>query len=283
MRPARICFYGLFGQGNLGNECTLQAMLYHTRRYFPDSKLLCICTDPDDTSARHNIPAVPISRRYLRNADPKASPGSSSRVVRWVTKALTGIPAALLDWLLAIKTLIGKDMLIVPGTGLLTDASSSSLGWPYDLFKWSLVAKLCRCKLVYVSVGAGPVYRPVSRWFITSALSAADFRSYRDSSSMEYLKGLGFSRDGDQVCPDLAFSLPKAMMPSARTHRRGRRVVGIGLMNDPGKLSTDKPTPAMHRAYLKKLAMFARWLLAHGYDVRLLIGDFAYDGAATDE
>jgi polysaccharide pyruvyl transferase WcaK-like protein len=200
-----------------------------------------------------------------------------------VTKALTGIPAALLDWLLAIKTLIGKDMLIVPGTGLLTDASSSSLGWPYDLFKWSLVAKLCRCKLVYVSVGAGPVYRPVSRWFITSALSAADFRSYRDSSSMEYLKGLGFSRDGDQVCPDLAFSLPKAMMPSARTHRRGRRVVGIGLMNDPGKLSTDKPTPAMHRAYLKKLAMFARWSLAHGYDVRLLIGDFAYDGAATDE
>jgi polysaccharide pyruvyl transferase WcaK-like protein len=196
---------------------------------------------------------------------------------------LIGIPTALWDWLFAIKTLSGKDMLIVPGTGLLTDAYSSPLGWPYDLFRWSLVAKLCRCKLVYVGVGAGPIYRPLSRWFITCALSFAAFRSYRDSSTITYLKGLGFSRDGDRVGPDLAFSLPEAVIPGVAARKSDRRVVGIGLMSDPGRLSTDKPTRAIHRGYLEKLAMFATWLLAHGYDVRLLIGDFAYDRTVVEE
>lgn len=184
---------------------------------------------------------------------------------------------------MAFKTLKGKDMLIVPGTGFLTDAPSSALGWPYDIFKWSLIARLCRCKLLFVSVGAGPIYQPLSRWFIRSALSLADFRSYRDDSTREYLKALGFSRDGDRVCPDLAFSLPQALMPDAAMHKSHRPVVGIGLVNYPGRLSTDQPSPATYQAYLQKLVVFASWLLAREYEVRLLIGDFAYDRAVIQE
>jgi polysaccharide pyruvyl transferase WcaK-like protein len=48
-------------------------------------------------------------------------------------------------------------------------------------------------------------------------------------------------------------------------------------MNSPARLSAETPDPAVHRAYLATMAAFARWLLAHDYDVRLLIGDFAYD------
>ena len=55
-------------------------------------------------------------------------------------------------------------MPIVPGTGLLTDADGL-FGWgPYSLFKWSLIAKVCRCKLLLVSVGAGPIYGILGRW-----------------------------------------------------------------------------------------------------------------------
>src|SRR2546426_2420354 len=281
MRPARICFYGRFGQGNLGNESTLQAVLHHTRRYFPEGELLCICADPEDTSSRHHVEATP--NRYLRTDDLKPRPTSGSRLVRWLRRAALKIPRELLEWVAAFKTLKGKDMLIVPGTGFLTDALSSPLGWPYDIFRWSLIAKLCRCKVLYVGVGAGPIYRPLSRWFIRSALALADFRSYRDNSTREYLRGIGFSRPGDRVCPDLAFSLPPAALPNGSVQKNRGPVVGIGLMNSPARLSTDKPNPAIHRAYLAKLAIFARWLLAHDYDVRLLIGDFVYDAAVMKE
>jgi polysaccharide pyruvyl transferase WcaK-like protein len=283
MKPTRICFYGLFGQGNLGNECTLQAALYHTRQYFPDAKIVCICTGPDDTSARYNITAVPISRRYLRNGDSKPSPISGSWPVRWLRKVLIRIPTELLDWILAFKTLKDADALIVPGTGFLTDAFTSPLGWPYEIFKWSLIARLCRCRLLYVGVGAGPIYHPLSRWLIRSALSFADFRSYRDSSTVEYLEGIGFSRGADQVCPDLAFSLPQEILANAEGLKRRRPVVGIGLIDFPSRLSTDKPDPGIHRAYLEKLATFGSWLLAHDYDIRVLIGDFAYDSAVMKE
>jgi hypothetical protein len=41
MKPARISFYGNFAAGNLGNECTLQAVIEQTLRRWPDAQLLC--------------------------------------------------------------------------------------------------------------------------------------------------------------------------------------------------------------------------------------------------
>jgi polysaccharide pyruvyl transferase WcaK-like protein len=57
MKPARISFYGNFGAGNLGNECTLQAIIILRR--WPDAQLLCFCTNPQDVRTRHNIAAFP--------------------------------------------------------------------------------------------------------------------------------------------------------------------------------------------------------------------------------
>src|SRR5882672_9284470 len=39
VKPARISFYGNFGAGNLGNECTLQAVIEQILRRWPDAKL----------------------------------------------------------------------------------------------------------------------------------------------------------------------------------------------------------------------------------------------------
>jgi len=189
---------------------------------------------------------------------------------------LIGIPREVFDCIQAFRTLKGKDMLIVSGS-FLTDFSSSFLDWPYDIFRWSLIAKLCGCRLLFVSVGAGPIYQPLSRWFTRSALSLAHFRSYREISTVAYLRDLGFHRAEDRVSPDLAFDLPPTLLSGAAAERGRRTVVGIGLMNDPGKLRAANPSPAIHRRYLQKVETFARWLLDQGYDVRLLIGDFEYD------
>ena len=59
MKPARISFYGNFGAGNLGNECTLQAVIEQILRCWPDAQLLCFCANPQDVRTRHNIAAFP--------------------------------------------------------------------------------------------------------------------------------------------------------------------------------------------------------------------------------
>ncbi len=98
------------------------------------------------------------------------------------------------------------DMLIVAGTGIVADYLCGPLGWPYDIFKLSTLAALCRVKLVFLSVGVGPIRHPLSRWFLTRSLALAHHRSYRDEASKQYLEKIGFNTDRDFVYPDAAFS-----------------------------------------------------------------------------
>jgi len=273
----KISLFGHFGQINFGNESTLQAILYHLHRHIPDAETTCICTYPDVTTRTYNIDAVPMTGVFVKPLWLRGNPAA-----RFLRKIIIGIPSELYRWLAAIRILKGMGMLIVPGTGLLTDVCGLS-GWgPYTMFKWSLVAKLCRCKLLFVSVGAGPVYSALGKYFVKSALSLADFRSYRDNASLEYLKGIGFPTNSDRVYPDLVFSLPEAVITSDNSEKKRRSVVGLGLMEYYGKPSVDSPGNAIYLAYLENLVVFLRWLLAHEYDARLLIGDVG-DRRVTEE
>jgi polysaccharide pyruvyl transferase WcaK-like protein len=278
MAPRKVAFYGLFGQQNWGNECTLQAIIHNVRRYLPDAELRCFCTDPEDTLRRYNIPSFPISNRYSKGY-PKGSAMGSHPLMGLLRKLLIGIPSELLSWGRAFKSLRGFNMLVVPGTGLLTDFTSNPFGIPYRLFKWSIIARLCGCKVYFVSVGAGPMYHPLTKWFIRVALSLAEYRSYRDSYSKEFLESIGFRAENDPLYPDLAFSLPGAMFPQCN-QRQGRQktVVGVGVKDYYGKLGLpQRGGEAKYQAFIEKLGIFVAWLLKNGYTVRLLIGDTLYD------
>jgi polysaccharide pyruvyl transferase WcaK-like protein len=263
----RIAFFGHFNSTNFGNESTLQAILHHLRRFHPDAKVTCISTGPEATIATHHIEAIPLADRFVKSWDP------GNPLTRVLRKVCIGLPGQLYQAVKGLVMLRGTDMLIVPGTGLLTDAYSLFNEGPYNLLKWSLIAKVCRCKLLFVSVGAGPIYSTLGRYFVKSALSLADFRSYRDNSTMQYLKGVGFRADNDRVYPDLAFSLPEAVIPHQHTKNGRRSVVGLGLMDYAGRYSVSRPSNEIYLAYLENLVRVVRWLLAHEYDVRLLIGD----------
>jgi polysaccharide pyruvyl transferase WcaK-like protein len=265
-RRLKIAFFGHFDSSNFGNESTLQAILYHLRCFHPDAEVTCISTGHEATVATHHIEAIPLAETFgkwrLRNP-----------FLRAARKICIGIPRELYSWPKYLMRLRRMDMLIIPGTGLLTDAYGL-LGWgPYNMFKWSLIAKICRCKLLFVSVGAGPIYGTLGRCFVRSALSLADFRSYRDKSTMQYLKGIGFRADNDRVYPDLVFSLPEASVPNQDTKKSRRSVVGLGLMEYAGKYSVSRPSNEIYLAYLENLVTVVKWLLAHEYDVRLLSGD----------
>jgi polysaccharide pyruvyl transferase WcaK-like protein len=136
-----------------------------------------------------------------------------------------------------------------------------------------VLAKLRGCKLLFISVGAGPIYGRLSKFFVKSALALADFRSYRDERSMRYLENIGFAPTSDQVYPDLVFSLPQAVIPYENKFEKSKCVVGLGLMEYAGRYSVANPSPTTYRNYLENLVILTSWLLTRGYDVRLLIGD----------
>lgn len=275
-RVNKIAFFGHFGWANFGNESTIEAMLSYLRRLFPSAEFSCVCTDPETVAADYNITAVPTRRAIVK---PWTSDSVSLKVMRAV---VVGLPSEICRWLQGFKTLWNVDALVVPGTGILNDAYGL-FGWgPYDMFRWLLTAKLCRCKLLIVSVGAGPIYSRAGRFFVRTALRLADFRSYRDEASRQWLKRIGFAADKDPVYPDLAFSLPATVLPPTRESNGRRLVVGLGLMEYAGKYGIERRTSTVHRAYLQTLAEFVEWLVAHDYNVRLLIGDMA-DTAVTQE
>src|SRR5262249_49597455 len=115
----------------------------------------------------------------------------------------------------------------------------------------------------------------LGRWFIKSALSLADFRSYRDNSTAQCLKGIGFHRDNDRIYPDLVFSLPVDVLPFQPIKRSPRPIIGLGLMAYAERDSTPRPTNAVYPAYLENLASVVRWLLTQENYIQLLIGDLA--------
>ncbi len=272
----KVCFFGHFGSLNFGNELTLQTVLHHLRLWLPEAEVVCVCTEPETLAATQKIETVPISRTLLKSRKVR------SRLGLLLRRVFIGAPNELCRWLDAFKTLKRADMLIIPGTGLLTDAYGL-LNWgPYNLFKWSVAAKLCRCKLLFVSVGAGPLYSVLGRFFVKTALSLADFRSYRDNASMNYLNGIGISTKGDRVYPDLVFGLPEAMLPYGENRSSRRRVVAIGLMPYAGKYSVADPRDETYQDYLKNLVAFTRWLLAHDYDIRLIIGEVSDTSASVE-
>jgi polysaccharide pyruvyl transferase WcaK-like protein len=266
-QPKNMAFFGHFDSTNFGNEISLQAILYNLWRFQPDAEVLCISTGPEAATTTHHVKAIPLAKRFIDRWRPR---NPLSRLLRRVCIAP---PNEAYRWVNGLISLWRVDVLVVPGTGLLTDAQGLFSWGPYNLFRWSLLAKLCRCKLLVVSVGAGPIYGVLGRWLVKSILSLADFRSYRDQSTMQCLAGIGFKTDSDRVYPDLAFSLPQAVIPQCGAGNSPRPVVGLGVMEAPGKYSVANPTDKIYLAYLDSLARFVEWLLARGYNVRLLIGD----------
>ena len=271
----KIALFGTFGTGNLGNECTLRAMLLNIRKRVPNAQVSCICAGPEETASTYGIRALAIREMPLRR--------TNNRAWRLLRKIFVGIPVELYRWLSVIKRLMGSDMLIMTGTGMLSDSDIAPLGLHYDILRWSVVAKLCQCKLLFVSVGAGPIRHPLARFFVKAALRLADYRSYRDSFSKEYLKRIGFDADYDAVYPDLAFSLPEDMLPDDQDDGDKRAPVGVGLITHYVHRSLSDDVEQTYREYITKMARFIGWLVEHNRTVRLLIGDVVYDSRVRND
>ena len=280
----KIAFFGIFGVENLGNECTLQAILHNAREGLPGGTFYGISYQPEDTSRRHKVAAVPIPARYDQSRASRAPVPRSGGLGRLLRVVFLRIPGELLDWVRAIRILRGTHLMIMTGTGMLTDYATSASGYPYDVFKWAAAARLAGCKVRFVGIGVGPIYSRLSRWLIKRALSLADYRSFRDQFSKNRIKKNGFDSDRDPVFPDLAFSLPPDIFPQRPNRTRQKRLVGLGIMDHRDiHIATLEEQEAAYAAYLKKMCDFVSWLLEHGYAIRILQGDSRYDRHARSD
>jgi len=261
---------------NFGNEATLLAVVSRLRLLYPNCRFRCICTYPENVIAALGIDAVPHTVRSVRIWDRQVPLGKRARM------ALRGLTEEARECIRAWKVLQGTDMFVIPGTGLLTDAFGLSGMGPYGLLKWTLTARLRGCRVVFVSVGAGPVDGRLGRFLLKCALSLAEYRSYRDVPSRDVAEGLGIRTSDDRIYPDLVFGLSTSLLPTS-ADRKGPPVVGLGLMEYFEDYSVANPMHDTYERYLESLVAFVGWLLDHEYDVRLLLGDADADTIVIDD
>jgi len=224
-------------------------MLHNARKRLPNAELCCFCSNPDDTRARHGVEAFPLR----------------------APKRLS------LEWLTTFRFASRLDVLVMTGTGMITDVGERPLGLPYDLFRWAVAALAYGVKLVFASVGVEPIRHPAAKRLIGSALGLADIRSFRDRQSQELLKSAGFSCDRDAIYPDLAFSMPESMTSRPATGSRPRRKVAVGVYDYRCRGAAGGADAVSYASYIEKLGKFVVWLFEHDYDVRIVIGDLTYD------
>jgi len=147
---------------------------------------------------------------------------------------------------------------------------------------WCASARLRRRKTAFVSIGAGPIVHPVSRWLFKAAARIVHYRSYRDAKSKEFLRSIGLKVDRDPIYPDLAFGLPPPAAPTARPGPQKPATIGVGVMRYHGWRSNKQQGAEIYQAYLGKLVQFVTILLDKGLHVKLLVGDKSDKAAVKD-
>jgi polysaccharide pyruvyl transferase WcaK-like protein len=298
------------GNQNLGDEALVAAVIDGVRRHAPAAVIRAFSLNPTDTSARHGIAAFP-----LRRGSPASEAAGTDEGVagpRWravrpglkrVVQAVPGLhpllrgvrtgvrlagrvlaePAFLVASYLRLR---GVDVLLVAGSQQLNDAYGGPWGFPYTLFKWSCLARLTGTEIAFLSVGAGPVSAPLSRWFVRRALSLARYRSYRDAISSRLVEGFGV-RGANPVAPDLVYGLRIAPPPPPPPPRprevRSPPLVGANPVPFYDGRYWPVDDPATYRNYVRTLAAFGDWLVDSGHRVLFFPTQLRADPLVIDD
>ncbi|GLU28167.1 exopolysaccharide biosynthesis protein [Brucella sp. NBRC 12950] len=264
----KIGLFGQFGSGNTGNDGSLEAMLRLLDRICPNAQLVCICSRPDVISEKYEIASAPVGQ-----------PASENRLMRTLNSVLLHVPRRLSGFVSAVSLAQGLDFIIVPGTGILDDFNENPFGWPFAVLRWSVAAKIAGARLAFISIGAGPVTLPLSRFFVRRASMLASYRSYRDQVSLDFMRSLGVISINDVVTADIAFSLPTV---EESVRKVGTQTIGLGIMDYKGWRKNAADASLIYDTYLDKMAKLLDQLLAQGKQVRLLTGDRADFKAVED-
>ncbi|GAB4466211.1 MAG: polysaccharide pyruvyl transferase family protein [Burkholderiaceae bacterium] len=294
---------GHYGNENLGDEAIIAALIARIRAERSDTDIRCFSIHPRDSSLRYGVTAYPIRiageselppnesasahvvqtsapRGPDRDDTPRAATPLANRVkaliparLRAVLSTVARLPGLVRDAVDEVGFLVrsyrrlrGVDALIVAGSNQFLDNFGGPWGFPYTLFKWSLLARLAGCRLLYVSVGAGPLDSRLSRLLVRAAIRFAHYLSFRDAASQRLIQGTRTHR-ATAVYPDLAHSLALPASASTATGSGVKPVVAINpmpLYDERYWYATDRKR---YRTYVSVLAALAEHLVDNGYPI----------------
>lgn len=303
----KIALMGPWGYGNLGDASIQTAMIQNIHKYYPNAQIYGCSLFPKDTQERHGIPSFTMcnwpsgnswwegdEKNFITknlNKFSKKIRGISNPSIRKLFIPIR-VPS---EWVLEILALVRSfkilrdfDAFIVSGGGQLDDVFNGAWVQPYALFLWGLLARLRRVNFMIVSVGAGPIEAPLSKFFVNQALTFANYRSYRDRKSKQYVeKVVNFHRQEDPIYPDLAHSLDlDRYQVLSKSRGEQRTIVGIAPIphkyahTSPGLIGDDTLT---YVTYLNKLASFVIWLLQNQYAILFFTGEDGVDRPAIHD
>jgi polysaccharide pyruvyl transferase WcaK-like protein len=203
----------------------MEAVIHHIQSRWPQSAIFAFSMNPEDTQARHGVGAYAIRRNTwtVGAVSSNGMPDSRRRlkaaarlhpllfkILRTVYALVFKVPAGFYrevgflakSW----RILRSFDMLVVAGGGQLTEACGGPGTFPYTIFKWICLARIAGVKPIFLNVGAGPLARRLSKYFVRTALFLADYVSFRDRESAELVNHIGF-RGATPVFPDSVYSI----------------------------------------------------------------------------
>ena len=253
-RRLRIALAGGFGNGNFGNDASLEAAIGLLRDRMPNAELSCICDGPDTITERFGLPAMRFAHR-------------PSGLLRLLDNLLLRAPSGLFNWARSLIAVSRFDVVLFPGTGVFDDYRTGPMGFPAQVFRWSVAARLSGARLIFMAVGAGPIINPISRFFLKSAAACADHRSYRDAGSKAFMAGIGLDESDSPVVADIVFAMPVAAAPALRDG--AALTIGLGVMSYRGWRIDEN----IGADYVAKLVRFIRHVEGRGHRVRLLVSE----------
>ena len=297
-----IGVFGHYGNDNLGDEAIITAMFQNLKLRFPNATFYGLSINPNDTSERYNINAYPIRQHCGQivskpNKDEKKiaiekSKNTSDNKLKSVSnikRIIKRIPLVSFifkvgsHFLYLISELLNEimflvqsyrnmrklDALLITGSNQFMDHFGGPWGFPYTLFKWSLLARLARKKVFFISIGANPIEHNLSKYFIKLAIMLSCYTSFRDDASQTIIKSLGYHGE-TFVYPDVAHSLdyPVPIQNEAADINKERKsVVGINPMPLYDSRYWCVHDDEKYKIYVNKLVEFCSWLIEQDHPI----------------
>lgn len=275
------------GGGNLGDDAIIDAVIHNVRSRCSTAQIAVFSMNPEDTRTRHGVPVFPIrSFQWGIGYGAKSSTPQRKGLLRalWnkAARKVFGIFREVGFWVSSFRRLRPFDLLVVSGGGQLTERGGP-WSFPYALFVWAWMAKLVGVRFAVVSVGAGPLRTPLSRFFIASALSAAEYVSFRDEPSRDLAFEVGYKGPG-LVYPDCAYGAGFDL-PIPATKNSKHLIVGVAPMMYPYCDPREFEAGALRGIYddfLAKFAAFTCDLLDRSFSVQMFGSDLGSDPEAIE-
>lgn len=307
-RKIRVGVFGTYGFENMGDAAVADATIAGLKRHIPNSEIVGICQQPENVTLRHHIEAFSIHRVFLTKSqtdgddilplEPVYTCSSSFKekilklvksskliftLAKMIQNALLLVPMIIKEIkysFVILKIVRNLDLMVMSGSGQLNEEWGGPWRYPFGLFRWCFLARLSGCKIAFLSVGAGVIESFWAKFFCSSALRLAQYRSVRDVRSKKLVESW---RVGTvHLVPDMAFSM-KFKIDEPPANANGSFMVGINPISFCDPRTWVISDQNKYNLYIEKISKFCDWLLSEGHSLVFIPNELVMDNRAIDD